>query len=111
MERKKIKAHVIKNARPCINYTFFVKGNKVLFECSLHKELEEAQRIVDEQMLRYEIYLNQMMHNYMAKPVIEVTDKDTEYFIKRYKKKFAHNSLDNIKRRRKLYEKLLEKNN
>ena len=111
MEKKKTETHIIKTTQNSIDYTVFVEDNEFSYEYSLHKELEEAQQTVEEQMQMYEDYLNRTIRKYMAETVIEVTNKDTEYFIERYKEKFAHNSPENIQRRRELYKKLLEKLN
>ena len=111
MMKKRTETHIIKTTQNSVDYTVFIEDNEFSCEYSLHKELEDAQRTVEEQMQMYEDYLNRMIRKYMAEAVIEATDEDTEYFIEKYKEKFAHNSLENIQRRRELYKKLLEKLN
>lgn len=66
----------------------------------LHRELDEILQSVEKQMQIYDKCLKQMMQESVTKPVTKATDKNADYFITKYKEKFAHNSLENIHRRR-----------
>ena len=66
----------------------------------LHKELGEVLQSVEEQMQIYDKCLKRMIQEGVTKPVAKTTDKNADYFITKYKEKFAHNSLENIQRRR-----------
>lgn len=65
----------------------------------LHRELDEILQSVEKQMQIYDKCLKQMMQGSVTKPIAKEPDKNADYFITKYKEKFAHNSMENIQRR------------
>lgn len=78
-------------------------------EEELQRDLDEVSILVEQRMLEYEKNLQEMILAAISENIVNATQKDSDYFIEKYSKKFKGRNPDNIKNRIEQYELYLKR--
>jgi len=77
-------------------------------EDALQKELDDINIIIERRMKEYEDSLQKLIKSVETCDVIDITEKDTDYFIENYKQRYKNRNIENIRKKMRDYLKLIE---